>query len=163
MPPPMMTSASRTLTAAMIPSSRFVVASSVPMATSERRRLMRPVVARHRRRAFAERIVQELPAFVGHAGRLLNGGAEAHELAREIIERRLDLPTYVSAVIGEEQIAGDAADHGTDNRRCHRLRVGHRPPTRPPHATSCVPRAAAKAAAAQPNDAPPHVSFSDGE
>src|SRR5256885_1808076 len=91
---PMITSPSRTLIAAIIPSSRFVVASPPAMCgTSEWRRLMRAGVAR-RLPAFAERVVQERPALVGDGRRLLDRRPEAHELAREVVERRLDLPPY---------------------------------------------------------------------
>src|SRR4051812_31231111 len=99
---PMTTNASRTLTAAMMPSSRFVVPSSLPMAASKRRRLMRPGVARRLTAALAERLVQQLPSFVRDACRLLHCRAEAHELTREVVERRLDLPPQAAAVIGEE-------------------------------------------------------------
>src|SRR5690242_20556040 len=112
MPAPMNTRASRTLTAAMIPSRRFVVPSSLPMSPSERRRLMRARVPRRLMAAFAERIVQELPALVGHTGGFLHRRAEAHELAREVVERGLDLPPQAAAVLCEKQIPGDAADHG---------------------------------------------------
>ena len=92
-PMPMTTSASSTLTAAMIPSSRFVVPSSPDMVcASERRRLVRCRIARVRPTRFANRVVQQLPALVRDAGRFLNGGAEAHELPCEVFERRLELP-----------------------------------------------------------------------
>src|SRR4051812_25751181 len=122
---PMMTSASSTLTAAMMPSNRLVVPSSLPMTPLERRRLMRSGETRRLMAAFADRIVQQLPAFVGDAGRLLHGRSEAHELAREILERRLDLPAHPATLVGEEQIAGDAADHRADDCRCDSTRVVH--------------------------------------
>src|SRR5690349_20540158 len=121
-PMPVMSSASSTLTAAMMPSSRFVVPSSPAMAPSERRQLARRRVARRLRRV-AERVVQQLPAFVGHARGLLNGGPEAHELAREIIQRRLDLAPQGAAVLGEKQASGGAANDRSNQcgRQCARV------------------------------------------
>src|SRR5205809_7234843 len=113
---PMITSPSSTLTAAMIPSSRLVVANSPAMRTSEWRRLMRARVA-WRLLAFAERVVQKLPPFVGDARRFLNGRAETHELAREIVECRLDLPPHTATVFGEKQIAGHTPDYCAYNCR----------------------------------------------
>src|SRR6185295_20367130 len=104
-PMPMMTSASSTLTAAMMPSMRLVVPNSLPICTSERRALMRVAVARRLLSAFAERVVQQLPPLVGDPRGFLDGRPEAHELAREIVESRLDLATNAAAVIGEEQVA----------------------------------------------------------
>src|SRR5262245_5235620 len=122
-PAPMITSASSTLTAAMMPSSRLVVPSSPAMDTSEWRRLPRTGVAR--RRDVAERVVQELPALGGDAGCLLHGRTEAHELACEVVERRLDLPPHATAVLREEQISRDASNYRTDNRGRHCPRVVH--------------------------------------
>src|SRR5215470_4402207 len=122
----MSTSASSTLTAAMMPSSRFVVPSSPAMSSSEWRRLPRTGVA-WRQRSFAEGVVEQLPTLAGDTGGLLDGRSEAHELAREVIERRLELPTQGATVVGEEQVTGDASDHRTDDRGGHCPRVVHRP------------------------------------
>src|SRR5262245_3642413 len=99
MPAPMSASASSTLTAAMIPSSRFVVPSSPAMGSSEWRRLARASVPR-RWRSLAEGVVEQLPALAGNAGCLLHGGSEADELAREVVQRRLELPTQRATVVG---------------------------------------------------------------
>src|SRR5260221_6283248 len=103
----MMSSASSTLTAAMMPSSRFVVPSSPAMTPSEGRGLARRRVAR-RRRGFAEGVVQQLPAFVGHAGGFLKGAPGSHELPREIIQRRLELAPHPAAVLGGKKRSGGA-------------------------------------------------------
>src|SRR4051794_21937847 len=86
---------------------------------------MRARIARGLLAALAERVVQQLPSFTGDAGRLLDSRAEAHELAREVVERRLDLPPYAASVIGEEQVPGDAADDGAHDRCCDCSRVIH--------------------------------------
>src|SRR6185503_17685031 len=112
-PMPMMRSASSTLTTAMIPSSRLVVSSSPDMVScaSEGRRLVGSRVTR--RGVLADGVVQQPPAFVGDARRFLDGGAEAHELAREIFERRLQLPPHASTLLGEKQIACHSTDDCT--------------------------------------------------
>src|ERR1700682_426237 len=90
-PRPMITNASSTLAAAMIPSSRLVVPNSPDIClTSERGRLAARI-PRLWLPAFAERVVQQVPAFVGDSRRLLDRVLEAHELPREVFERRLGL------------------------------------------------------------------------
>jgi len=48
--------------------------------------------------AVPERLVQQVPAFVGQPEALLDGRAEVRELAREVIERGLDLAAERPAV-----------------------------------------------------------------
>src|SRR5262245_33054009 len=146
--------ASKTLTTAMIPSSKLVVPSSPDMSlSSEWRRLACARIARVRRlAAVAHRLVQELPPLVGDAGRLVDGRSEAVELAREVVERRLELSTQPPSAIGEKQIPGHASNHGADNRHRHRPRVFHHDASslaeaalRRSVSTSYVPRGAATA------------------
>src|SRR5262245_54272042 len=160
MPRPMSASASRTLTAAMMPSSRFVVASSPAMSTSEWRCLVRRRVARRLRTAFAERLVQELPAFVGHASRLLHRGPEAHELACELVERRLDFAPDRAAPVRKEEVARKTPDDRADNRGCHCPRVVH-PPSYPllESYKLCATRDTCGTARARPNAHAEPVSF----
>src|SRR5436190_3181767 len=124
---PIIANASRTLTAAMIPSSRLVVPSSPDMSlSSEWGRLACARIARVRRlAAVAHRLVQELPPLGRDAGRLVDGRSEAVELAREVVERRLELFAQPPSVIGKKQIPGHASNHRADNRRRHRPRVSH--------------------------------------
>src|SRR5450759_2846749 len=124
-PMPMITSASSTLTAAMIPRSTLVVPNSPDIyVTSEWGRL---AARRPRRRlpALAERVVQQLPAFVGKSRRLLGRAPEAHELAREVFERRLDLSTHAPPTLREEQVPSDTTDDGAHDRGRYYPRVVH--------------------------------------
>src|SRR4051812_5135703 len=77
--------------------------------------------------AFPERVVQQLPAFVRNAGCLLNGSAEAHELPREVLQRRLELPSHGATMIREKQIPGDAAYNRAHHRGRHCPRIVHQP------------------------------------
>src|SRR5213596_217500 len=124
-PTPTSSSASRTLTAAMIPSSRFVVPSSLPIvsAPSERRVLVRRRVPPWR--LFGDRVghlVEHAPAVVGDAGGLANGRPEAGELAREVVDRRLELPPKDPSVRGEEEVADQSAERRAGAGRRHRSR-----------------------------------------
>src|SRR5580765_497404 len=125
MPAPMMTSASRTLTAAMIPSSRLVVPSSPVMCASERRRLAARKLRGWTR--FAKRVVQQLPSLARDPGGLLDRRAEAHELTREVLQRRLDLSPDATPMVGEEQVAGDPPDYRTYQCGCQFARIVHLP------------------------------------
>src|SRR5437868_14626457 len=78
---------------------------------------MRGREATRRLRDLAERLVQELPAFAGHAGSALQGAAEAVQLARNVVERRLDRAANAATVVREEEIAGGAADDCADDGR----------------------------------------------
>src|SRR5579864_5471274 len=119
-PAPMSSSTSSTPTAAIMPSSRFVVARSPDMAGSlERRRLMRARIPGGSLRAFANRIVEKAPPLVRDARRLLYGRPEAVELARQVVERRLDLTAQRPAVFGEKQIPREATHDSSQNRGCH--------------------------------------------
>src|SRR5919201_1600820 len=62
-----------------------------------------------------ERIVQQLPAFTGDVGGALYGAAKAVELARDIVQRRLELPAELPALLREKQVASGAADHCAHN------------------------------------------------
>src|SRR5579872_7333557 len=121
-PTPITSSASRTLTAAMMPSKRFVV-PRLPVIRDrslEGRGLMARAVARRRRlRHVSERVVEEFPPFVRDAGRALHGRAEAVQLAREIVERRLELAPKRTTLICEEQIPGYGTNHRTADRGEH--------------------------------------------
>src|SRR5581483_3661134 len=144
MPTPMTSSASSTLTAAMMPRMRFVVPRLPVMAPSERRGLTDAVARRLLLRSVAERFVQELPPFVRNAGRALHRRAEAVQLAREVVERRLELTAKRSSMFCEEQIPGYGADDRAADRRKHYARVIHTrlPPNvaRSFRGSSCVPR-----------------------
>src|SRR5258708_27528612 len=134
MPTPTATSASRTLTAAMMPSRRLVVPRSPVIDASKRRRLMRRRIAAGR--FFANRaahFIQQLPAFVRHAGRLVNGRSEALELAREVFDRRLELPPQRSSASGEEEVAHDSANPAAGTGPPHRPRVTLHPASIWPH------------------------------
>src|SRR5438128_658102 len=111
-PTPTSSNASSTLTAAMMPSNRLVVPSSADITcSSEGRRLARPRIAWRLLTSFAERFVQQLPPFVGYACRLLDRRPEADQLARDVLECRLDLTPERSPAIGEEQITGRSSNH----------------------------------------------------
>src|SRR5262245_11835788 len=151
----MIANASKTLTTAMIPSSKLVVPSSPDMSlSSEWRRLACARIARLRLAAVAHCFVQELPPLVGDAGRLVDGRSEAVELAREVVERRLELSTQPPSALSEKQIPGHASNDGADNRHRHRPRVFHHDASslaeaalRRSISTSYVPRGAATASA----------------
>src|SRR5437667_2070742 len=116
---PIRSSASRTLTTAMIPSRRFVVPRFPSMIdTSERRRLMRRLISR-RPLALAERLVQEPPSFARHAGGLRHRAAQVAELPCEIFESGLELATHRAAALCEQQVAGKRADDPAHDGRCH--------------------------------------------
>src|SRR2546423_339343 len=67
-------------------------------------------ISRRTRLAVAERIVEHLPAFAGHAGRLLDRMTEAVELAADVLEGRLNLAPQGATTICEKEVSGDAAD-----------------------------------------------------
>src|SRR5436190_22952481 len=71
------------------------------------------------RLALAQGFVEQTPALTGHAGRPRNRPAELVELAREILERRLELPPQRPAALGEEQISGQRADDAAHDGRCY--------------------------------------------
>src|ERR1700687_2390441 len=122
---PNITSASSTLTAARIPSSRLVVPSSPDMCVTSERGRLAARIPRRRIPAFAQRVLQQLPAFVGGSCRLLDRVPEADELAREVFERRLDLPPHAPPTLCEEQVPSDPTDDGAHDRGCHFPRVVH--------------------------------------
>src|SRR5678816_1598570 len=98
----MITSASRTLTAAMTPSMMFVVASPSIMAServglTERRE--RPGVP-----PIAKRLVDGVPALGGHTNRAPQRAAQLRQLVREVLERRLQLTTQFTAALGEQHV-----------------------------------------------------------
>jgi hypothetical protein len=62
-------------------------------------------ISRRLLHAVTKRFVEQLPSFVGHTGRTLNGAAEAVELPREVVESGLDLAPELSAAIRKEEIA----------------------------------------------------------
>src|SRR6266545_4061396 len=125
-PMPMISRPSSALTTAMMPRNTFVVPSSPDMPPPlERRRLARRLVPRRLEARLAHRFVQQLPAFAGDAGGFGDGGAEAVQLPREIVERRLEVAAQSTPFLGEEQVTGDTADHGADDRRCQYARVAH--------------------------------------
>src|SRR5262249_5454995 len=127
--------------------------------TSEWRCLVRPGVPRRRLAALAERVVQEFPALVGDSRRLLHGGAETHELAGEVVECGLEFAPQIPALLGEEEIAGDAADDCAHNRGCHCPRVVHRS-SRGGEVTSCMPRETNAVVGARDGRAPRSRQFS---
>src|SRR6266508_3981575 len=130
-PMPMISRPSMALATAMMPRNTFVVPSSPDMPPPlERRRLARRLVPRRLEARLAHRFVQQLPAFAGDAGGFGDGGAEAVQLPREIVERRLEVAAQSAPFLGEEQVTGDTADHGADDRRCQCTRVAHEPPPR---------------------------------
>src|ERR1700680_3447919 len=115
-PMPIITSASSTLTAATIPRSRLLVPNSPDMMmTSERRHLVARL-SRRRLSPFAERVVQQRPAFVGDSRCLLNRVTEADDLPREAFECRLDLSTDAPPTLSKEQVPGDTTDDGPHHR-----------------------------------------------
>src|SRR5919198_6177025 len=165
-PTPMSTNASNTLTAAMMPSNRLVVPSSADIRCSlEGRRLAWTRVAWRLLTRFPERIVQQFPAFIGHAGRLLDRRPEADQLARDVLERRIDLTPKRSPAISEEQVPDPSSNH----RACHDCRqrsVVHHASLLVSHqrrGSSCVPRGIYKTAGeiSSSRSGEP-VSFQDG-
>src|SRR5262245_53313704 len=109
MPTPMSTSASRTLTAAMMPIKRFVVLRSGAIG------LLSPPAAALRT---AGDVVQRSPPFVGRASRLFHRSANAGQLAEEVIELGFDLVADSSTLLRQVQ----PAPHATNDcpqTRCH--------------------------------------------
>src|SRR6267378_5168377 len=119
MPTPTSTSASSTLTAAMIPSNRLVVARLASMVFASERRGLAGSRIRQRRTAVAKRVVQQPPALACRSGRPVHRAAETVELARHVIERRLDLPPQRAAMVGEEQIPRDPTEDCTRHHCRH--------------------------------------------
>src|ERR1700730_978037 len=98
--------ASRTLTAAMMASSRFVVPRLPSMCVpSERRCLMGVLISRRLLPALAQRVVQQFPAFAGDPRSFLHRGAKTDELTGEVFKGRFDLPSQRPAVIREKEIS----------------------------------------------------------
>src|SRR4051812_34754116 len=104
----MTTSASSTLTAAMMPSMTLVVPRSSMSSTSEGIRL---VMRRERVRlaAIAERLVQNVPALRGHTHRPIDCSAQLDQFACEIFNRRLELSPQLPTPVGKEHVSGNAA------------------------------------------------------
>src|ERR1700730_10193950 len=124
-PRPIITSASSTLTAARIPSSRLVVPSSPDICATSERGGLAARIPRGRIPAFAQRVVQQLPAFVGDSRRGLDRVPEADDLAREVFEGRLDLPPHTPPTLCEEQVTSDPTDDGAHDRGCQFPRLVH--------------------------------------
>jgi hypothetical protein len=72
-------------------------------------------ITRRLRSALAQRIVQQFPAFAGHAGRSLHRAAKAVQLARDVIQGRFELPPELTALLGEKQVARGTANHSAYN------------------------------------------------
>src|SRR5262245_26168831 len=117
---PISTSASSTLTTARIPRNRLVVPNSLDICVTSERELLTT-----RRPAFTQRAVQHFPAFIRGSGRLLDRVPEGHELARKVLQRGLELPTYLPPLFCEEQVAHDATDDSAGDRGRHCARVLH--------------------------------------
>src|SRR6266511_4781394 len=125
MPIPMIASASITLTAAMMPSSRLVVPSSPAMTVTSEGSCLSAGISVWTRARLAERVVQQPPPFVGNTGGSLERAAEAVELSSEIVERRFELAPERTAALGEKQVAGHSADTCPDERRRDSCLISH--------------------------------------
>src|SRR5829696_4598093 len=62
----------------------------------------------------ADRIVQQLPALARYPGRLGDRAAEMVELAREILERRLQAPAQFTTAVGKEHVRDSRTDGRAD-------------------------------------------------
>src|SRR5205085_1497640 len=115
----MITSASSTLTAAMMPSRMLVVPSCSIGITSERVRLM---MSRERCRAgpFAHGVVEDTPALRGHVDGPVHGSAKLQQLLREVLERRLDAPAKFAPAFREQHVSRDSPGYPADDRRHNR-------------------------------------------
>src|SRR4029450_8898317 len=105
-PSPISRIASRTLTAAMMPSSRFVVSrfpAFISGAPSVRRRF---------------EFVPDAHAVVGHFPELLDRFLEPPEFTTQIVDRRLEAFTHVLTCIGIEEVGGGRANNSTDDCSC---------------------------------------------
>src|SRR5207244_5654792 len=90
---------------------------------TDRGRVMRGRVAWQRRSGFAQRFVQKLPAFAAHAAGFVDRAAQVVELARDLFNRRLDLPPPCPSELREKQIARHRPDDPSQDRRRYRTRV----------------------------------------
>src|SRR6266545_7015735 len=105
-PMPMSSSASSTLTAAMIPSRTFVV-SRFPIIL-----LRRPAALRA-----AGDIVQRPPSLARDVPCLFDRAAHAMHLTQEVVELRLDLVADAAAVLCHVEPAPYTTGHGAEARR----------------------------------------------
>src|SRR5262245_27045450 len=80
---------------------------------------MRAWIARPLLPRFAEGVVQELPAFIGHAGSALQRAAKAVQFSRDVLQRWFHLASQCPAAVGEEQISGHTADDRSDDCCCY--------------------------------------------
>src|SRR5947208_627023 len=98
---------------------------------------MRGGITRRLRPSLPQSVVQQLPAFARDTGRALDRTAEAVELARDIIQGRLDLLPQLPAALREKQIAcgaaNDSAHDGCDDSSVLHVRLLRLPPGCGPH------------------------------
>src|SRR5574339_1085468 len=113
-PAPISSSASSTLTAAMMPSMTFVVPRLPSIRDSSlSSRLRGPATAGGAPRD----VVQRPPALVGCRPGLFHRPAHPRDLADEVIQLRLDLVPDAAAVLGQIEPSPDTADDGAQEGR----------------------------------------------
>src|ERR1700694_3329283 len=83
---PTITSAPTTLANPMIPRSRLGVPNSPDMCDTSERGHMAGRIPLRWPPAFAEHVIEQLPAFVGDSRGLLDRVPEAHDLARKVFK-----------------------------------------------------------------------------
>src|SRR5438874_5039232 len=118
-PAPMSRSASRTLTAAMMPSSRFVVSRfpAVMSASSSVRRTR--VAAEWGLRARGVELVHRADAVVGHFAELLDRRLETREFPAQVLDRRFQVVQHLFAAVGKEEVGGSGSNESPDHRASH--------------------------------------------
>src|SRR3989442_11956935 len=102
-PTPISRSASRTLTAAIMPSRRFVVSrfpAFIPSLSSVRRAgaLIRRLGARR------VELVHRADAVVGHGADLFDRGLEPCEFAPQIVDGGLEAAAHLMPTLGKEEV-----------------------------------------------------------
>ncbi len=69
------------------------------------------------RPVLADQVVQRAMSLTGNFAHFFTGGPGALKLGNNAIQRRLNLPTHVPALVGQIQIADHAAQGGAQQRR----------------------------------------------
>src|SRR5258705_3852529 len=126
-PAPISRIASRTLTAAMIPSRRFVVSrfpAFIPSLSSVRR--TGAGIGRLRPRRVE--LVHRTDAVVGHRPELFDGSLELAEFAPQIVHGGLELVAQLMPPVRKEEVTHGGARNRADNCACdHHSRLVHTP------------------------------------
>src|SRR5262249_17019990 len=125
----MMTRPSRTLTAAMMPSNRFVVFRFPSTICTPRRQAMsvREAAAGERRLSSRDlEFLQRTQSGRRHLPDSFDGPAEFSELAHHLVDRRVDALAKMTPVVGKEEIRHRCADECAQGCSCtDSILIGH--------------------------------------